>query len=200
MKLHIIIFSLLLISIHSLCQVGVGTATPNSSAVLDLVSADKGLLLPRISLVKTPGCQPLKSHIAGMVIYNKASVNVVKPGYYFNDGTKWINISETVEKVNEQQTRIADLENSIPIKIAVFIAGQSNTTNGIGFANIPGFSGKNLSRLGRFGVNLELVPLTFYGIYQTYKMQTGVVLSQFFYITIIINSGRKIPTEPFNYC
>lgn len=173
MKLHIFIFSLLLISIHSFCQVGVGTGTPNPSAVLDLVSPDKGLLLPRISLVKTSDFQPLKSHIAGMVIYNKALVNDVKPGYYFNDGTKWINISETVEKVNEQQARIADLENSIPIKRAIFIAGQSNTTNGMGFANIPDFSGKNLSQLGRFGVNLEVVPLTFYGTYQNIQNVNG---------------------------
>ena len=77
-----------------------GTVTPaaaiNANALLDLQSTSKGLLLPRVQLTSTTAFAPLAAHVAGMTVYNTATAgtapNNVTPGYYYNDGTRWVRI------------------------------------------------------------------------------------------------------------
>lgn len=72
--------------------IGAGTA-PDEDAVLELVSnTDKGLLLPRLELQSTSVPSPLTRHVAGMVVYNTGTT--IAPGYYFNDGTRWIPVAD----------------------------------------------------------------------------------------------------------
>ncbi|KAB1228388.1 hypothetical protein [Chryseobacterium viscerum] len=82
-------------------SVGIGTTIPNSSSILDISAADKGLLPPRLELLATDLALPLASHVQGMVVYNTAtsgtSPNNVSPGLYINDGTKWERISTSVQ-------------------------------------------------------------------------------------------------------
>lgn len=70
-------------------NVGVGTRTPNKDAILELFSANKGLLQPRVALVSTQNPAPLTQHVAGMRVYNTATQNDVTPGEYYNDGVRW---------------------------------------------------------------------------------------------------------------
>ena len=79
----------LLTGMLSNAQVGIGTTSPNASSVLDLTSTTQGLLLPRIALTGTANATPLSGHVAGMLVYNTATVSDVLPGLYLNDGTKW---------------------------------------------------------------------------------------------------------------
>lgn len=73
-----------------------GTPLPNKDAVMELESNNKGLLHVRLNLTRTTDASPLVSHIAGMMVYNIATVNDVRPGIYYNDGTKWVSISSGV--------------------------------------------------------------------------------------------------------
>ncbi len=192
---YIFLFASLTQSISG--QVGVGTSDPNPSALLDLTSSDKGLLIPRISLTQTTEAQPLQAHVPGMLIYNLADTLDVRPGYYINDGIKWISISEAIMTVDEQEAIINNLKNQIPVKRAVFIAGQSNTTWGGGSAIIPDFSGKSLSQLGRSDANLQVVPLTFYGTYQHTRNLSGgsfgsVFLYHYYNQLVLDYPGREI--------
>lgn len=57
---------LLLPSVFS-AQVGIGTTTPDSSAVLDLVSIDRGFLLPRLTTTQR---QTILNPAKGLMIYN----------------------------------------------------------------------------------------------------------------------------------
>jgi len=93
-------------------QVTIGSnSVPNSGAVLDLISGgDKGLLMPRVALTSTRVFGPLKSsdgnvyatylnHTEGMTVYNTATNTSdpgyeVSPGYYYNDGTKWVRLPQ----------------------------------------------------------------------------------------------------------
>jgi hypothetical protein len=77
-------------------NVGIGTNTPNSNAILELASPNKGLLLPRIT--DTPG---IASPAAGMMIYNQ---NSRSPNYY--DGTRW-------NRVNDPSGNFVPLSGSI---------------------------------------------------------------------------------------
>jgi len=70
---------------------------PNSSAVLDLRSNDHyGLLLPNLKLISATDATVLAGgvHVPGMLVYNTATVNDVRPGVYCDDGTKWVRIGE----------------------------------------------------------------------------------------------------------
>ena len=70
--------------------------TPNPAAGLDVNFTTKGLLIPRIALTSTKGFLPLSAHVAGMVIYNTATVADVTPGLYYNNGTNWIPVFPAV--------------------------------------------------------------------------------------------------------
>lgn len=76
---------------------GAGTAMPNASAILDLESTNKGLLLPRVSLTTTTGWGLSgTTGASGMIVYNTnaaAPGSVAYPsvgaGLYYYDGTGW---------------------------------------------------------------------------------------------------------------
>lgn len=73
-------------------KVGDNPAVINPNSILELESPNQGLLLPRIALVSTASTSPLTTHIAGMTVYNTSAQNDVMPGYYYNDGTKWVKL------------------------------------------------------------------------------------------------------------
>jgi len=63
---------------------------PNAAAGLDVDFTDKGVLIPRVALVNTASFAPLSAHVAGMLVYNTATAGDVTPGFYYDDGTKWV--------------------------------------------------------------------------------------------------------------
>jgi len=77
-------------------SVGIGTQTPNSSAMLDVSSITKGMLIPRMT-------EAQKNAIAlpatGLLLWQTDST----PGFYFNSGTpegpKWIMLSVVDENI-----------------------------------------------------------------------------------------------------
>ncbi len=88
-----IAFLLVLITTTVSAQIGVGTKTPHTDAMLEVKSTNKGLLLPRLSLVSTSSVEPLSAHVEGMSVYNTANTGDVTPGYYYNDGAKWVRLA-----------------------------------------------------------------------------------------------------------
>lgn len=100
----------LLAGIIASAQVKIGNdpENVNSSSILDLESTDKGLLFPRVALVSTGQATPLAAKVAGMTVYNTATVSDVTPGLYTNNGTAWVKlgVATTVAALNvtEEQT------------------------------------------------------------------------------------------------
>jgi len=77
-------------------SVGVNSngAAPNASAMLDVDAANKGLLIPRVSLTAATDVTTIPSPAVSLLVYNKATAgaapdNVVS-GYYYWNGVKWI--------------------------------------------------------------------------------------------------------------
>ena len=75
-------------------EVGIGTNTPDASAILDVSSTSKGLLPPRVALTsKNETSTPIASPATGLVVYNIATAgsgdNIVIPGLYNFNGTEW---------------------------------------------------------------------------------------------------------------
>src|SRR5437588_11344040 len=68
-------------------NVGIGTTIPYTSAMLDIRSTNKGLLIPHVSLVNLTDINTIGSPVNGLMIY---SINDVLPGgrgFYYNNGT-----------------------------------------------------------------------------------------------------------------
>jgi hypothetical protein len=90
----------LLISFGTFAQTGIGTNTPNASAKLEVAATDKGFLPPRVALTASNVFSPItgtSSAATGLLVYNTATAgtapNNVVPGYYYWNGTSWIQIS-----------------------------------------------------------------------------------------------------------
>jgi hypothetical protein len=71
-------------------QIGVGVSIPNPSAIIDLTSISKGLLLPRMAKGQRDA---IVSPVAGLIIYQTDNT----PGLRVYNGTNWIKFSETID-------------------------------------------------------------------------------------------------------
>lgn len=90
----------LLIGFGLSAQTGIGTTAPNASAKLEVAATDKGFLPPRVALTATNAFSPIvgtAANATGLLVYNTASAgatpNNVVPGYYYWNGSAWIQIS-----------------------------------------------------------------------------------------------------------
>ncbi|PXW06317.1 hypothetical protein C8D70_1271, partial [Chryseobacterium sp. CBTAP 102] len=69
-------------------NVGVGTGIPDSSALLDISSSNKGLLLPRVSLSSTSDASTVPAPAKGLLVYNNnTAMSPQGEGIYYNGGT-----------------------------------------------------------------------------------------------------------------
>jgi hypothetical protein len=76
-------------------KLGNNATTVNANSILEMETTNKGLLLPRVALTSTTAFAPLTAHIVGMSVYNTATAGDVTPGYYINDGSKWVKLVDT---------------------------------------------------------------------------------------------------------
>jgi hypothetical protein len=84
-KLQLFVIACILTGNMLLAQsVGIGTTTPDTSALLHLHSASKGVLLPRITTAQRNG---IAAPAAGLLIYNTSA-----SAFQFYNGTSWADI------------------------------------------------------------------------------------------------------------
>lgn len=81
-------------------QVGIGTLTPDPSAMLDIESSDKGVLIPRVALTGTNVATPITpAPSTGLLVFNTATsgtgATAVSEGFYYWNGTQWVRLQTT---------------------------------------------------------------------------------------------------------
>ena len=108
-------------------NVGIGTSTPNASAILDISSSSKGVLPPKVELIGRNGTSsPIASPTTGLFVYNTADAgtasNEVSPGFYFYNGTNW--------------TRMDPEDWSIPVSITIGAVTTAPTKGTIVYDNV----------------------------------------------------------------
>ncbi|WP_370899666.1 hypothetical protein [Chryseobacterium gossypii] len=104
-------------------SVGIGTTTPDTSAILDINSANKGILGPRISLSSATMQLGSAPNATGLLIYNTGPV--LPSGYYFWNGTEWRVFNSSSSNGGGGNGPIANVEN-----IAVMGPLTATTENG----------------------------------------------------------------------
>ncbi len=97
--LQLFSLSIILLTNQSFAQtgnVGIGTASPDASSILDVNSTTKGLLIPNVALTATNSTGPITTPATSLLVYNTANASsgttLVTPGYYYWDGAKWVRI------------------------------------------------------------------------------------------------------------
>ena len=80
MKMLSLVLVLILLNMGVSAQVGIGTTTPHTSAILDVSSTNRGLLIPRMTSAQRNAIPA----IAGLMVYDTE----FKEHFHF-DGTQW---------------------------------------------------------------------------------------------------------------
>jgi hypothetical protein len=75
--------------------VGIGTSLPDSSSILDITSADKGILIPRVSLTSATDQTTILAPAVGLLVYNTGASTLTYKGFVFWNGTEWRSINNT---------------------------------------------------------------------------------------------------------
>jgi trimeric autotransporter adhesin len=75
-------------------NVGIGTTTPDASALLDISSSNKGILISRINLTNIATAAPVTAPANGLLVYNTNATIAGGSGvgFYYWSGTKWIQL------------------------------------------------------------------------------------------------------------
>ncbi|MHC5362138.1 hypothetical protein ACYSNP_05555, partial [Myroides sp. LJL110] len=90
MKKIILPAALLVFSNYMYGQVGIGTANPNKSAELTILSSDKGVLIPNVALVDHKDSSTIANgNVESLIIYNTTTTEYLKPGYYYWNKDTW---------------------------------------------------------------------------------------------------------------
>ena len=72
----------------AMAQVGINTATPNPSSILDIKSNNRGILIPQINLQNNTDQRTIANgNVKSLLVYN--SNNTMGEGYYYWDGLVW---------------------------------------------------------------------------------------------------------------
>ncbi len=113
-------------NIYHMGSVGVGTQNPKVSAALEVASANKGFLPPRLTLASTTDVTTIPNPEEGLLVYShpftqtesNGSSRTYPDGIYMYDGTKWIEM-------------IASNDNSSgrPVRNRTGVLVQVNQTN-----------------------------------------------------------------------
>ncbi len=125
-------------------------ATADASAILDISSTNKGILVPRVALTAANSPAPLAAPLTSLLIYNTATAgtapNNVTPGYYYWNGTAW---SRLISGTDNNQWQLL---------------GNAGTVDGTHFIgttdNVPLNFKVNGQKAGRIGIANEE---TFFG-------------------------------------
>ena len=85
MKKLLLLLSILFFALFVQAQsVGIGTLTPDASAMLDITSGNKGLLVPRMDKVAR---NAIASPVQGLLVFQKAPDSI---GFYYYNSGSWV--------------------------------------------------------------------------------------------------------------
>lgn len=92
------------------------TYSPNSSAMLEVHSTDKGVLIPRMALDDASTAAPVSTPAEGLMIYNDGGAE--PEGFWYWTGTKWVRFASNDGTVDIERFPMGE----------VFMEGNSTAT------------------------------------------------------------------------
>jgi len=101
--LTLLLFAVSLVSFSQTNSVGIGTLTPDGSAILHLESNDQGFLMTRMD---SASIAAIVGPVEGLMVYNTAD-----QCYWFNDGAAWTRICNTNDIYDSIASLAGDISN-----------------------------------------------------------------------------------------
>ncbi|TYZ11405.1 hypothetical protein FY528_06835 [Hymenobacter lutimineralis] len=112
-------------------SVGIGTTTPDASALLELSTTTKGLLLPRLTQTQRTAIQ---NPAPGLLIYQTDET----PGLYLYGGSSWSLLPNTTQTTGDNLGNHTATQNlNLADKVLV---GQNSTTDAVGTSGLRVYS------------------------------------------------------------
>lgn len=151
-NLHLTIQTTPKMTLHSSGNVGIGTTAPDASALLDMSSTSRGLLIPRMTSAQRTA---IISPAAGLMVYETTSSS-----FWFYNGTAWTQIgSGGVSSWSVNGTSIYNtnagkvgIGTSNPIStLDIISGGTTSTTNALSVRNSLGDTIMRIRDDGRMG-------------------------------------------------
>jgi trimeric autotransporter adhesin len=142
-----IIFLFLLVVGFASAQVGIGTMTPNASSILDLVSTDRGFLMPRLTTVQRNN---IASPTDGLIVYNTDQKSF---NYYDGPDTTW--------RILTSDTSLSNTS-TYTVNCNATVGGTYETGRELDGGNTITFN-VDVSVLGSYGVSFNVNGMTFAG-------------------------------------
>lgn len=95
MKKLLTFITIVSISQFTTAQVGIGTDAPHQSTILDVVAADKGMILPNVALESRTDNTTIENPADGLLVYNTTTLSgnentSLAPGYYYWLTDRWV--------------------------------------------------------------------------------------------------------------
>ena len=90
LRLFLVLFIVSVVGV-GYAQIGIQTNTPDASSALDIVSSNKGLLVPRVTLTNDLSSpSPVTSPATGLLVYNSGPNQ--PQGFYYWGGSAWMKL------------------------------------------------------------------------------------------------------------
>ncbi|MBN2893593.1 MAG: hypothetical protein JXL97_17105 [Bacteroidales bacterium] len=144
MKLLLVVFALFLVLNLNSQSVAINTSgsAPDASAMLDVDIANKGLLIPRVSLTSSNDVTTISTPAISLLIYNTNTAGDITPGFYFYNGTKWTPVGEDAYTFENGLTE----GGSHAVGLGGTLSSNTVINFSSGFANILYFNLNNSSQ------------------------------------------------------
>ena len=193
--------------------IGIGTTTPNTNAILDIFSSNKGILIPRI--VDTGG---VPNPMEGMIIYNK---NTKTP--YYHNGQQWVSLGGRLPSgVNATSTdritymlsgpgfsgveeQILAVSHGVSNPVTIGPGGATAVTpslSSFNFTKLMDFNSNNINRFTIAGSKFASVEIKFYALgqsspYVSYKFSNFIFES--YQVSAAAGSGSAVESVSIAY-
>ncbi|MGO3707748.1 MAG: hypothetical protein ACTJGD_09485, partial [Mesonia hippocampi] len=108
---RILLVFFILIGYSAFSQVGIGTSSPNESSQLEIVSSDRGILIPQVALTDlTDQVTIVNGNVESLLVYNVSTQNDVTPGYYYWYNGSWNRVASYTDISDINTTNVSITE------------------------------------------------------------------------------------------
>ena len=172
----LLLLIVLIISNVTYSQVGIGTNMPNPSTQLEIVSGNRGVLIPQIPLINITDQTTISAgNLESLLVYNTSNSATLSPGYYY-----WLKGSWT-----KLMTETDLPANIVFWDVVVNQFTYSDSSGNAQIIDIPDLETLTFLGLSSDGRTLEYTDED--GIITSVNLQT--VIKNFETVTAIVNNG-----------
>lgn len=130
---------ILLLSLQLTAQVGINTASPDPSSILEIFSSNKGVLIPRVELQSTTDVITIAQPVNSLLVFNTSVVEDVTTGFY-----RWSTSLSKWVKVLDRKDQPRNVPN-VGYLLANIDTGQTSLQT---FNNTFNFSDEKINTIG----------------------------------------------------